>query len=113
MDLSVVKKDGRSQSFDRDKLARSVFTALRKRPIETDRIERVITGIVRRLEAAGESEVSSVTIGEMVMESLVHLDQVAYIRFASVYRDFRSIDDFEMLLKSLNERDVSAVPTTE
>lgn len=106
-DLLVLKKDGSREVFDRDKLARAVFTALRKRPIDTERIERMITGIVRRLEAMGESEIYSRTIGEMIMESLIHLDPVAYVRFASVYRDFKNIDDFEQFLSSLSPEETT------
>ena len=88
-------QEGRAREpFDRDKLARSIYTALRKRPQETDRIERVINSIVRQLESSGESELPSDMIGELVMEALVSLDQVAYIRFASVYRNFREAKDF-------------------
>ncbi len=97
-ELTVVKRSGRKVAFDRDKLAKSVEVALRKRPIEPDRIERMLSGIVRQLESAGESEVSSEQIGEMVMEALRGLDPVAYVRFASVYRDFREAADFQELL---------------
>jgi transcriptional repressor NrdR len=93
-DLTVVKRSGRRVPFDRDKLARSLAIALRKRPIEQDQIEQMISAIVRRLESQGESEVPSETIGEMVMEALAHLDPVAYVRYASVYRDFRDTSDF-------------------
>ena len=97
-ELTVVKRSGRKVAFDRDKLAKSVEVALRKRPIEPDRIERMLSGIVRQLESAGENEVSSEQIGEMVMEALRGLDPVAYVRFASVYRDFREAADFQELL---------------
>ena len=93
-ELTVMKKNGQREPFDRDKLARSIHTALRKRPQETDRIERVINSIVRQLESSGESELPSDMIGELVMEALVSLNQVAYIRFASVYRNFREAKDF-------------------
>jgi transcriptional repressor NrdR len=93
-DLVVVKRSGRRVPFDRDKLARSVSIALRKRPIEPEQIEQMVSGIVRRLETQGESEIPSETIGEMVMEALAHLDPVAYVRYASVYRDFRDTSDF-------------------
>ncbi len=93
-DLVVLKRSGRRVPFDRDKLARSVTIALRKRPIEPDQIEQMISGIVRKLESQGESEVASETIGEMVMEALANLDPVAYVRYASVYRDFRETSDF-------------------
>jgi transcriptional repressor NrdR len=93
-DLVVLKRSGRRVPFDRDKLARSLAIALRKRPIEQDQIEQMISGIVRKLESQGESEVPSETIGEMVMDALAHLDPVAYVRYASVYRDFREASDF-------------------
>jgi transcriptional repressor NrdR len=94
-ELMVVKKSGSRVPFDRDKLERSIAIAIRKRPVEPDRVERLINSIVRRLESAGESEVSSETIGELVMEGLAALDPVAYVRFASVYRNFREAKDFE------------------
>ncbi len=94
-ELTIVKKTGARQPFDRDKLARSIYIALRKRPVEPDRIERVINGIVRRLESAGESEIPSDMVGQYVMEALSQLDPVAYVRFASVYRNFREAKDFE------------------
>ncbi len=100
-DLIVVKKDGRRQVFDREKLARSVFTALRKRPIESEHAEQVISGIVRRLESLGEQEVTSETIGQMVMESLINLDKVAYVRFASVYKEFNNPEDFAHFIANL------------
>ncbi len=102
-DMVVVKKSGVRQSFDRDKLARSVFTALRKRPIDAERTERAITGIVRALEALGEVEISSRHMGELVMQSLAQLDLVAYIRFASVYRDFRNMNDFQTFIGDLTK----------
>ncbi len=94
-ELTIVKKTGARQPFDRAKLARSIYIALRKRPVEPDRIERVINGIVRRLESAGESEIPSDMVGQYVMEALSQLDPVAYVRFASVYRNFREAKDFE------------------
>ena len=93
-ELSVSKKNGQREPFDRDKLARSIYTALRKRPHETDRVERTINSMVRQLESSGETEIPSDMIGELVMEALASLDQVAYIRFASVYRNFREAKDF-------------------
>ena len=93
-DLIVLKRSGRRVPFDRDKLARSLTVALRKRPIEEDQIEQMISGIVRKLESAGENEITSETIGEMVMDALAHLDPVAYVRYASVYRDFKETSDF-------------------
>ncbi|PPD26446.1 MAG: transcriptional regulator NrdR [Hyphomicrobium sp.] len=97
-DIVVLKRSGRKVPFERDKLARSVEVALRKRPIEGDRIERMVSGIVRQLENQGESEVPSSMIGELVMEALRGLDPVAYVRFASVYRDFREAADFQEVL---------------
>ncbi len=101
-ELVVVKKSGKREVFDRDKLARSIEIACRKRPIEDGRIERLVNGVVRRLESVGESEISVGTIGEMVMEGLQALDPVAYIRFASVYRDFREARDFETFVGTLS-----------
>jgi transcriptional repressor NrdR len=93
-ELTVVKKNGQREPFDRDKLARSIQIALRKRPVEPERVERVINSIVRQLESAGESDIPSHEIGELVMEALATLDKVAYVRFASVYRNFREAKDF-------------------
>ena len=93
-ELTVVKKNNQREPFDRDKLARSIFISLRKRPVEPERTERVINSIVRQLESSGETEIRSDLIGELVMESLATLDQVAYVRFASVYRNFREAKDF-------------------
>ena len=93
-DLMVVKKSGRRTPFDRDKLARSVMLALQKRPVEPERIEQMISGIVRQLEAGGTSDIDSDRIGELVMEGLSNLDKIAYVRYASVYKDFREAEDF-------------------
>lgn len=97
-ELIVVKKNGRREPFDRDKLERSITHALRKRPVERERIDRMITGVVRRLESLGENEISSNTIGELVMQALQSLDKVAYVRFASVYKNFREVTDFENIV---------------
>jgi transcriptional repressor NrdR len=97
----VVKRSGRRVPFDRDKLMRSVQVALRKRPVDPERVERMVSGIVRRLESLGDNEVKAETIGTLVMEALRHLDDVAYVRFASVYRNFREAKDFEELLGEL------------
>ncbi len=97
-EITVVKRSGRKVPFERDKLARSVEIALRKRPIESERIERMVSGIVRQIESQGESEVPSSAIGALVMEALRGLDPVAYVRFASVYRDFREASDFQEVL---------------
>ena len=94
-ELTVVKSEGRREAFEREKLERSVTIACRKRPIDPAKIERLVSGIQRQLETSGESEVSAATIGELVMEGLKGLDGVAYIRFASVYRDFTEAKDFE------------------
>lgn len=102
-ELIVLKSDGRRVPFDRDKLARSIRVALRKRPVQEDRIERIVSGIVRQLEASGETDISSKQIGELVMETLKDVDSVAYVRFASVYRNFREAKDFEAFLGSLGE----------
>ena len=102
-DLIVVKRDNKKVDFDRDKLARSIMIAFRKRPIDNDRIEKMITGIVRRLETSGENEIASSKIGEMVMDALAVIDQVAYVRFASVYRNFREARDFEKFIGNLRE----------
>ena len=105
-ELAVLKRSGRRTPFDRDKLARSVQVALRKRPVEQERIERMISGVVRQLESLGESEIKSEQIGELVMEGLKTLDDVAYVRFASVYRNFREAKDFENIIGELaNEED--------
>jgi transcriptional repressor NrdR len=100
-DLLVVKKDGRRAPFDRDKLARSIRIATRKRGLDEDQIERIINGIIRRIETSGETEVPSTRIGELAMESLAKLDEVAYVRFASVYRDFATARDFEEFIRHL------------
>jgi transcriptional repressor NrdR len=102
-ELTVVKKSGRKVPFDREKLARSVYTALRKRSVETDRIERMISGIVRQLESQGDIEVTSDQIGEYVMDGLKGLDDVAFVRFASVYKNFSAADDFRNFLAALAE----------
>ncbi len=101
-ELTVIKSDGRRVPFDRDKLARSIRIALRKRPIQDEQIERMLNTIVRRLEAAGENDVTSNQIGELVMDTLKGIDDVAYVRFASVYRDFRETRDFEQFLDALD-----------
>ncbi|MDA1101535.1 MAG: transcriptional regulator NrdR [Proteobacteria bacterium] len=94
-DLTILKKNGQRVAFDRDKLIRSIQMATRKRPVDEERIERVVNGIQRRLESSGEGEIRSETVGELVMEALSNLDSVAYVRFASVYKNFREARDFE------------------
>lgn len=101
-ELIVIKKAGRREAFDREKLERAIHHALRKRPVEPDRVERMITGIVRRLESFGENEIPSHVIGELVMQALSSLDKVAYIRFASVYKNFREAKDFETFVGELS-----------
>ena len=101
-ELTVVKKTGQRVPFDRDKLMRSILIATRKRPVEHERIERMVSGIVRRLESLGEAEIQSTVIGEMVMDALSSLDQVAYVRFASVYKNFREARDFETFVGELS-----------
>ncbi|MCC3244326.1 transcriptional regulator NrdR [Methylocystis sp. WRRC1] len=100
-EIIVVKKSGRRAPFDRDKLTRSVEIALRKRPVEPERVEQMISGVVRQLESLGEAEVESQRIGELIIEGLRSLDAVAYVRFASVYRDFREARDFNAIIDEL------------
>ena len=109
-DLTVVKRSGRRIPFDRDKLQRSLEVALRKRPVDPERVEALVNGIVRQLESSGESEVSSERIGELVMEGLKGLDDVAYVRFASVYKDFREARDFGDIIGSLTSEDTPPGP---
>ena len=104
-ELVVIKKSGRGEAFDRDKLERSINHALRKRPVERERVDRTITGIVRRLESMGENEIQANVIGELVMQALASLDKVAYVRFASVYKNFREMRDFEMLIGEMEGDD--------
>jgi transcriptional repressor NrdR len=102
-DLIVVKRDGRRAAFERDKLRRSVKVALQKRPVSEEQIDQMISGIVRRLENMGESEIPTSAIGEMVMESLSGLDLVAFVRYASVYKDFKTPEDFAAFVGSQGE----------
>ncbi len=102
-ELTIIKKTDKKEIFDRDKLARSLRIALRKRPVDHDQIERIVNSIQRRLESLGESEVPSKVIGEIVMDVLADLDKVAYVRFASVYRNFREAKDFEDFVGSLGD----------
>ena len=101
-ELIVVKKNGRKSPFDRDKLSKSIYIALKKRPIDTDTVEKFITNISRTLEELGQSEISSNTIGTIVMDGLKELDPVAYVRFASVYRNFREEKDFVQFVDKIN-----------
>lgn len=100
-DLVVVKTNGRREAFDRDKLERSIRIALQKRPVEPERIEQMISGIVRRLESMGDTDIASKMVGEIVMESLARIDTVAYVRFASVYKNFQAADDFDKFVSEL------------
>ena len=100
-ELTVLKKSGRRVAFDRDKMARSLEVALRKRQVDPDRVERLISGVVRQLESRGEGEIPAEDIGQLIMEGLKAIDEVAYVRFASVYREFRKARDFEAVLDEL------------
>ncbi|MEM8799818.1 MAG: transcriptional regulator NrdR [Pseudomonadota bacterium] len=102
-ELTVVKRSGRRVPFDRDKLERSIRVSLRKRPVEPERIDRMVSGLVRRLESMGESDIPADVIGQLAMEGLQSLDQVAYVRFASVYKNFREVKDFEAFIGSLGD----------
>ena len=104
-ELIVVKSNGRKTPFDRDKLMRSIDIAVRKRNVEPDRVEQMASGIIRRLETSGEGEVPSKRIGELVMEGLATLDDVAYVRYASVYKNFREAKDFEQFLEDLDDHE--------
>ena len=97
-ELTILKRSGRRAPFDREKLVRSISVATRKRPVDPDRLERMVNGIVRQLESMGETELASHVVGEMVMKALKTLDEVDYVRYASVYRDFRQTDDFARFL---------------
>jgi transcriptional repressor NrdR len=112
-ELWVLKKSGRRVAFDRDKLMRSVQVALRKRPVEAERVERMVSGIVRQLESRGEAEIASEEIGRLVMDALKGLDDVAYVRFASVYRDFREAKDFEAFLDELSGEELAGAAADE
>jgi len=100
-DLVVIKSNGRREAFDRDKLERSIRIALQKRPVEHERMDQMISGVVRRLESMGETDINSKAIGEIVMESLARIDTVAYVRFASVYKNFQDADDFDKFVSQL------------
>ena len=103
-DLIVIKSNGQKEPFDRDKMFRSLSLALRKRKVEQDKIEKIVSAIARRLENSGETEIKTSVIGEYIMEALSNLDQVAYVRFASVYKNFREVKDFEDFLDNLEEK---------
>ena len=103
-DLVVLKSKGQKENFDRDKMFRSLSLALRKRNIDNEKIEKIVNAIVRKLENSGETEIKSNIIGQYIMEALMHLDQVAYVRFASVYKNFREAKDFEDFLCNLEDK---------
>ncbi len=103
-DLVVIKSKGAKENFDRDKMFRSLSLALRKRNIDNEKIEKIVNAIVRKLENSGETEIKSNIIGQYIMEALMHLDQVAYVRFASVYKNFREAKDFEDFLGNLEDK---------
>ncbi|PTT11296.1 transcriptional regulator NrdR [Caulobacter sp. HMWF025] len=109
-ELTILKRSGRRSPFDREKLVRSISLAMQKRPVDAERIDRMINGIVRQLESMGETELPSSTVGEMVMKALKALDDVAYVRYASVYRDFKETSDFA---KFLGEEGLSDVAEDE
>ena len=109
-DLTIIKRNSQRMPFDRDKLMRSIQIATRKRPVDEERIERIVNGIQRRLESSGESEIKSENVGEMVMNALAGLDPVAYVRFASVYKNFREAQDFEEFIGQIS---ATAVPEDE
>ena len=103
-DLIVIKNNNQKETFDRDKMYRSLSLSLRKRNVAEDKIEKIVSAIARRLENSGETEIKSTLIGEYIMEALSNLDQVAYVRFASVYKNFREVKDFEDFLDNLEEK---------
>ncbi|WP_343563199.1 transcriptional regulator NrdR [Kiloniella sp. b19] len=104
-ELTVVKDNGQRELFDRDKVTRSMRLALQKRNVGAEKIDQVVSGIVRQLESSGEAEIPTDRIGSLVMDALMHLDKVGYIRFASVYRDFQEVSDFKDLVGRLDDRD--------
>ena len=101
-ELTVIKTNGRREPFDRDKIAKSITISLRKRPIDNENMEKFISKIVRNLEGLGENEIPTTTVGKFIMDGLANLDQVAYVRFASVYRNFKEAKDFEQFIGNLN-----------
>tara|TARA_Y100001970_G_scaffold277480_1_gene381710 strand:+ start:2395 stop:2847 length:453 start_codon:yes stop_codon:yes gene_type:complete len=103
-DLIVKKSNGQKETFDRDKMYRSLSLALRKRNVETEKIEKIVNAIVRKMENSGDGEVNTATIGQYIMDALAVLDQVAYVRFASVYKNFREVKDFEDFLGNLEDK---------
>jgi transcriptional repressor NrdR len=109
-ELVVIKRNGRRAAFDREKLTKSIQIALRKRPVDADRVERLVSGIVRRLENASDGEVTSLQVGTLVMEGLRGLDDVAYVRYASVYKNFREASDFQTVLGELTSEGENGAP---
>ena len=103
-DLVVLKNNGQKETFDRDKMFRSLSMALRKRNIDQEKIEKIVNAIVRKLENSGDTEIKTALIGQYIMDALSHLDQVAYVRFASVYKNFREVKDFEDFLDNLEDK---------
>ncbi len=106
-DLVVVKSNGRREDFDRGKLERSIRIAMQKRPVPPERIDQMVSGVVRRLESLGETDITSRQIGEIVMESLARIDTVAYVRFASVYMNFQAVGDFDRFMSELRPPETS------
>jgi transcriptional repressor NrdR len=106
-ELTIVKRSGRRSPFDREKLVRSISLAMQKRPVDPERVDRMVNGIVRQLESLGETELPSSAVGEMAMKALKALDDVAYVRYASVYRDFRETSDFAKFLGQEGLSDVA------
>lgn len=102
-DLSVKKKDNRVEGFNRDKLTRAIRLALHKRPVDDDRVDRLVSSIIRQFETSGETEIPSYEIGELVMSALMDLDSVAYVRFASIYKDFHKAQDFEDFIEGIGD----------
>lgn len=111
-EIMVVKNSGRRVPFDREKVRRSIDHALRKRPVETERVERMVSGIVRQIESHTEAEIASHRVGELVMDALRELDPVAYVRFASVYRNFHEVSDFDTVLNELSDESVGSAGAT-
>tara|TARA_Y100001970_G_scaffold44372_1_gene55378 strand:+ start:3560 stop:4012 length:453 start_codon:yes stop_codon:yes gene_type:complete len=103
-DIVLIKSNGQKEAFDRDKMYRSISLALRKRNIDTEKIEKIVNAIVRKLENSGDAEINTKIIGQFIMEALANLDQVAYVRFASVYKNFREVKDFEDFLGNLEDK---------
>jgi transcriptional repressor NrdR len=112
-ELIVIKRNGEKTLFDRDKLAKSISLAVRKRPISAERVEKIVNSLQRRFESSGETEITTVQIGESVMDALSHLDNIAYIRFASVYKDFRNLKDLKEFVATIDKLTATTEPTLE